>query len=173
MVRALEEGPWTVMGHCLLIKKWQQGLTVTEMEFRMLKFWVQVHNLPIEMLTHKNALVIGSELGRIVRIEEPITDGGLGRSFLRIRIEIDVDNHLVCGFWVPRKNLDKVWANIKYERLADFCYGCGKIGHVVKHCSNYIGDVEETFNDIHKFVPHMRTTQARGVHWSDLRGERE
>ncbi|OMO93814.1 hypothetical protein COLO4_16655 [Corchorus olitorius] len=83
------------------------GMVIEEMDFGSVHFWIQVHNLPIEMITKKNAAIIGANLGRILLIEKPIAVGGLGRSFLRIQIEFDVNKPLICGFWVPRSNMDK------------------------------------------------------------------
>ena len=33
-----------------------------------------------------------------------------------------------------RANREKVWAKVKYEKIAYFCFGCGRLGHVVRFC---------------------------------------
>lgn len=58
----------------------------------------------------------------------------VGRSFMIIRVEIDVEKLFVPGFWVSRRGSGKIWAEVKYEKLADFCYCCGMLGHVMKNC---------------------------------------
>lgn len=30
------------------------------------------------------------------------------------------------------------WATIKYERLSDFYYGCGRLGHTSQHCGEEV-----------------------------------
>ena len=55
------------------------------------------------------------------------------RSFLRVRVAVDVEKSLVSGFWVPRGN-KMVWVEVKYERIADFCFECGRLEHVKKNC---------------------------------------
>ncbi|OMO87082.1 hypothetical protein COLO4_20806 [Corchorus olitorius] len=44
-VRALEEGPWFVKESCMMMKKWQQGLNVSEMDFQTASFWIQIEGL--------------------------------------------------------------------------------------------------------------------------------
>lgn len=33
---------------------------------------------------------------------------------------------------------DESWVNIKYERLSDFCYECGKVGHTTQSCKEKV-----------------------------------
>ena len=47
-------------------------------------------------------------LGKLVRAEDPIWNKGVGRSFLRVRLEMDVNKPLVGVFWVPKVNREKV-----------------------------------------------------------------
>ncbi|OMO50761.1 Zinc finger, CCHC-type [Corchorus capsularis] len=69
---AMENGPWSVFGHSLVLRRWE--------------------------------------------------------------VEIDVKKPLMSGFWVPRVDKERIWAEIRYERLADFCYNCGRLGHIEKNC---------------------------------------
>ncbi|OMO67492.1 reverse transcriptase [Corchorus capsularis] len=97
-------------------------------------------------------------------VEDPISRGGLGRGFLRLRVGLEVSKPLVEGFWVPRQNREKVWAEVKYERLADFCYTCGRIGHVSRKCGEESEAMDE--NGKPRFGPHMRAAPARDVSWN-------
>jgi hypothetical protein len=55
---------------------------------------------------------------------------------LRIRVEIKVDQPLVCG--VPLKESEEEsegkWFDIKYERIPHFCFDCGRLVHSVEGC---------------------------------------
>ncbi|OMO59554.1 reverse transcriptase [Corchorus capsularis] len=59
MEDALANGPWSVMGCYLNIKKWEIGQAMSDLDFSRVDFWLQVHNLPLEMLTCQNAEKIG------------------------------------------------------------------------------------------------------------------
>ena len=57
--RAMDEGPWSIMGNSMVLKRWVKGRAFKEVDFSVIEFNIQVHNLPIKMLTRKNAEVIG------------------------------------------------------------------------------------------------------------------
>lgn len=126
--RALKGGPWSVMGYCMHLKIWTMGCSVEEVDFSNISFWIQIHKLPIELSTNKNAAVIGSKIGDVQRIEDLVGRGGFGRNFLRMKVNFKMRSPLVPGFWVPRKNSESLWVEVKYEKLSDFCYRCGCLG---------------------------------------------
>ncbi|MFQ6666822.1 hypothetical protein Gotur_033040 [Gossypium turneri] len=83
---------------------------------------------------NRNVKLIGSSLGKLIKVDDKVWERGWSRSYLRVRIEIDLKKPLVSGFWVIREGKDKVWAEIKYEKIVDFCFGCGRMGHLVRTC---------------------------------------
>ncbi|XVF74461.1 hypothetical protein PTKIN_Ptkin13bG0112100 [Pterospermum kingtungense] len=62
-VEAIDNGPWSVMGYYLNIKRWDVKVSIKEVDFSEVSFLVQVHKLPLEMLSIRNAKVIGSSIG--------------------------------------------------------------------------------------------------------------
>ncbi|KAL5804505.1 hypothetical protein ACOSQ3_031305 [Xanthoceras sorbifolium] len=81
----------------------------------------------------KVARLIAEELGTIV--DFPIDSKDLWGKFLRIKVSIDITKPLKRGIKMRLANFDSmITVLIKYERLPDFCYGCGLIGHSVREC---------------------------------------
>ncbi|XWS68928.1 hypothetical protein CRYUN_Cryun04dG0135500 [Craigia yunnanensis] len=83
--------------------------------------------------------VIAILRGRLMEVEDPKLVEGGGRGFLRVKVAIKVASPLVDGFWVPRKDKERAWASVRYEKLFDFCFACGKLCHIWK---NYDKEIE-------------------------------
>ena len=62
--------------------------------------------------------------------------------FMRIRVDIPIDKPLRRGGNVVNSDGDKFWVTFKYERLPNFCFLCGILGHDKKHCSGFQGKAE-------------------------------
>ncbi|KAK1647908.1 hypothetical protein QYE76_065713 [Lolium multiflorum] len=58
-------------------------------------------------------------------------------SFLRVRVELDVDKPLRRGVTIfsQRRNATD-WFDVQYENLPHFCFSCGLIGHSSVECKN-------------------------------------
>ncbi|KAJ1439248.1 hypothetical protein SESBI_02619 [Sesbania bispinosa] len=55
MKRIAREAPWNIMGNRLSLQPWTPQMTVDEVKFDQNPFWVQLHGLPLDMMTLKNA----------------------------------------------------------------------------------------------------------------------
>lgn len=64
---------------------------------------------------------------------------GLYRDYVRIKVEIDTTKPRLEGVWYTRRNSSIGRVEVKYERLSNFCLGCGKIGHIER----VISELEE------------------------------
>lgn len=82
--------------------------------FTKIQFWVQSHELGLEKF-----------IGEFIETEGRIED--INRNYMRLKV-------LLAGFWRKNSHRVKTLANIKYERLSDFCYGCGRPGHTTQLC---------------------------------------
>ncbi|KAI9127895.1 hypothetical protein K1719_000888 [Acacia pycnantha] len=81
-----------------------------ELDFSSCPIWIQVHNVLLEALCLENVVMIGGSVG----------EGGFGgRSSVQ---------------WQPDGN--RTWISIRYEKLPNFCYHCGKLGHNNRSCKS-------------------------------------
>ncbi|XVF04024.1 hypothetical protein REPUB_Repub05bG0045000 [Reevesia pubescens] len=68
---------------------------------------------------------------------------GMSKGYMRIRVKFNSSNPRVDGFWVPSRGKSIIWASVKYEKLTNFCYGYGKLGHSHKHCDEFFTSSRE------------------------------
>ncbi|KAI9070664.1 hypothetical protein K1719_047372, partial [Acacia pycnantha] len=111
--RVLKGRPWSIQG-CLLN--------------------LQFHGIPLEAFNDDNAKILGDTVGETVMYEKPKVEGRLGRGFIPCPFPIQLNDPLIPGFWIPRERKNPAWVSVKYERLQEFCYTCGCIGHKDRVC---------------------------------------
>lgn len=131
----MHQAPWNFRGHLLILKTWSPGSTLQEVSLKNSTFNVQIHGLPLDHMTVKNAINLGNALGKLIHVEEDPTFGVAWRKFIRLKVEIDVTYPLKQGFMMPRWGNTETWIALKYERLSDFCHACGRLGHSPIFCS--------------------------------------
>ncbi|PON85093.1 Zinc knuckle CX2CX4HX4C [Trema orientale] len=55
--------------------------------------------------------------------------------FLRVRVKIDILKPLRIGAKVRVGSSGPlIWVDFKYEKIPDFCFYCGRVGHSVNYC---------------------------------------
>ncbi|XP_012837518.1 PREDICTED: uncharacterized protein LOC105958060 [Erythranthe guttata] len=53
---------------------------------------------------------------------------------MRVKVQIDVSQKLKRGMYLHEANGNKVWVTVTYERLPNFCFLCGILGHGAGKC---------------------------------------
>jgi hypothetical protein len=84
--RVLDISPWNINGTPLFLKYWDNVSTYSDIDFSTAAFWVQVHGLPLDMMSEKNARSIGSCLGDLLEIDDAYSGQFCRKSFLMLRL---------------------------------------------------------------------------------------
>lgn len=106
-MRVLKGAPWLVLGQLLSIQPWTPEKSINEVNFDLVPFWVQLHDVQLEAMNANNAARIAATAGLIEEVENPFVNSQLLRSFLRVRVLVNTKAPLTSGVWVPRKNQPK------------------------------------------------------------------
>ena len=96
--RIMDKSPWNVIGHLLSLQWWIPWSSIFEVSCDLVPFWIQAHGVPLEALNTRVASRIGGRLGAFMEVEEPIADTMILRSFLRMRVLLDIKQPLTTGF---------------------------------------------------------------------------
>jgi hypothetical protein len=141
----MRNGPWSFDRNLLILDFVSGDEQPAELELNRVSFWFRIYELPLKMRTDAMAKKIGDLVGTFEDVDQ--RDGCRYGKFLRVKSSIDLRKPLKRGTVVHYQDRNlKVY--FKYERLPNFCYVCGRIGHQIRDCDE-IGDKEgESYEDI-------------------------
>ncbi|KAK3037272.1 hypothetical protein RJ639_029684 [Escallonia herrerae] len=134
--RILDSRPWSISGSHMVVRDWPPDLTLKEIDFNLSPFWVRICGLPPNQMTKLNAEKIAKKVGVLKEID--FTENGKisWLKFLWLRVEIDIRKPLFTGFNRSKDPLRMSWVQLQFERLPDFCFNCGRLGHVGRSCQD-------------------------------------
>lgn len=160
-MRIQSGGPWCFDRSIVLLESPSSVDIPEKMKFEKATFWIQFHNVPVAYRTEQTARILGSRVGKVLNIGTNDADECWGR-FLRVRVQVNVAEPLCRCLSITVEGSKQVWVTIRYERLPDFCYHCGLIGHVAAECSEE--EKEESYESGHQtelkpFGPWMKADE--------------
>ncbi|KAK2662577.1 hypothetical protein Ddye_001151 [Dipteronia dyeriana] len=105
------------------------------MAFNQVDLWVQIHNFPIICMNRRTVKWLIDQI-RVV-IEIPIDSKECWGKFIIVKVQVDFSGPLTRWLRLKLDSSDNiVVVALKYERLPEFCYACGKIGHGFREYPN-------------------------------------
>ncbi|CAN0899344.1 hypothetical protein LINGRAHAP2_LOCUS20222 [Linum grandiflorum] len=126
--RALTGGPWTILGHYLVVFAWDPTFRVSDDLPQKMVVWIRFPRLPYQYY-HQDVLVgLGNLVGKFVRNDNR-TQSSVRGKFAKIAVELNLAEPAPKGVFV-----DGVWQVIEYENLPSFCRKCGRFGHENDEC---------------------------------------
>ncbi|KAK9997197.1 hypothetical protein SO802_021883 [Lithocarpus litseifolius] len=134
--RILKGGPWTFDNQLLMLKRWQKGMSASNVKLDHASLWVQIWGALFDMSSPQVAAVVGGKLGILEEVEKRRRQDDQNY-FIRVRVALPISKPLRRGSYLAGSEGDRVWATFKYERLALFCHYCGCLGHDIRHCAGY------------------------------------
>lgn len=129
--RVIEGRPWIYDKAIILFDKPKGDRGIHELEFRYVEFWVHFHNLPVVCLNRKYAKALTKSIGTFVKMVEDGEEDRVWGETLRVKVRMEVNKPLRRGTKVKVGSMaEERWTPITIEKLPDFYYQCGRLGHM-------------------------------------------
>ncbi|TXG69259.1 hypothetical protein EZV62_004194 [Acer yangbiense] len=133
--RVWQRGPWHFDKSLIVLEMPEGTGEIAKLRFNKADFWVQIHDIPIMCMNRRSAKWLAEQIGEVIEIPSESRD--CWGKFLRVKVRIDISRPLKR--WL-RLSLDKsgnvVVVGLKYERMPEFCFACGRVGHGINECSD-------------------------------------
>lgn len=84
---------------------------MTQVDFKKVQFWVQIHDLGPEKFSRESAQIIGDKIGAFIETDQEVEN--VHKTCIRMKVEVNIDNPLMSGFWWTNSKGVEQWANIK------------------------------------------------------------
>uniref|UniRef100_A0A803LK12 CCHC-type domain-containing protein n=1 Tax=Chenopodium quinoa TaxID=63459 RepID=A0A803LK12_CHEQI len=151
-MRVLDGRPWTFDKQILLLKAMEGDEQPSEVVFENCPFWVRVLDVQFGRRNEAFAREVGDAMGGFLEYDE---EDPLGwNEFMRIKVMLDITKPLRRGIKVATGPSMSKWVSFKYERLGDFRYFCGRLGHLDKDCLEQ-EKVDEERSLVFQYGPFM------------------
>lgn len=117
----------------VLLRKLETGEDPGSVKMDHCEFYVHMKGLPLPFCHGRIAVHIGNSMGKFIDFDEEDHKHNWG-AILRVRVSIDITQPLQRVMNIEGPNNQSLQVTFSYERLPNFCYYCGMLGHLVKDC---------------------------------------
>ncbi|KAH9647987.1 hypothetical protein KPL70_025411 [Citrus sinensis] len=134
--RVLKGGPWH-FDRPLIVLAEPKGIgEVAKQSFTHTSFLVQIRNVPLACMDKDFLWDLGRKIGSVEEVQTDDNGDCIGE-YARIRVSINITQPLERILFLKQEGETDIPMPVVYERLLDFCYFCGIIGHQYKECGKY------------------------------------
>ncbi|MBA0778000.1 hypothetical protein Gotri_005936 [Gossypium trilobum] len=128
IARVLVGTPWFFNNHMFILQRIRYGENPAVLVLNFTEFWIQVHELPPGLMSESMAKQLGNFCGKFLEYDTVIPFLGQ-KTYMRIRVCFDVSAPLKHKKKIQIGKAMIVYARFKYEKLSQFYFICGKLGH--------------------------------------------
>lgn len=132
-LKKVQDGcPLSFNRYLFCLTSFNHNLAPQYIPFNKELFWVQLHQLPLEMMNWKYGEFMGEFVGEVEEVDVDKDGVGLGPS-LKVRVWIDITKPLMRGYLITLEDQPH-WIHLKNERLPNFYFKSGTIKHAKLGC---------------------------------------
>ena len=134
--RVMEGKPWLFRGAAIVMEEYDGYLNVKMYKLDRIPILTRIHGV-LELLMRKKDLAekVARKVGEIITFV--VIEGKINSTpFLHLRIWLDLKKPLVHV--VPITLKERLMCLVQYEKVPNFCFFCGCLGHEVTGCGDGI-----------------------------------
>ncbi|KAL0456756.1 UNVERIFIED_CONTAM: hypothetical protein Slati_1014800 [Sesamum latifolium] len=131
--RVLDRCPWSYDKNLLVLAPVDAAEDPTAVDLTWCEFHIHIHGLSLRKMTKEVAAFIGNRLGKFKEVEAD-DNGEVWGSSVRIPVALDMTKALKRALKIRTVMGDEHLISFTYERLPNFCYLCGCLGHQSRQC---------------------------------------
>ncbi|KAL0349644.1 UNVERIFIED_CONTAM: hypothetical protein Sradi_4113600 [Sesamum radiatum] len=161
--RMLERCPYAFDKNLLVLAPVEAEDDPNLMDLNWCKFHIHIHGLPLGKITQEIVVFIGNRLEKFKEVDLDRNGEVLGSSIC-IRVALDIAKPLKRALKLHTVLGDDHLIFFTYERLQNFCYLCGCLGHLLRQCELQF---QEGFCDPGANLPYgkwLRATPSLNSH---------
>ena len=119
----LKRGLWFIGDNFLSIRPWEPFFKPYSTDVSLIAIWIRLNGLPIELYEAGVLKQLGGAIGRVLRIDTPMTMEVRGK-YARLCVQIDVNKPLINTILIG-------WFEqaVVYEGIQKLCFSYGRISH--------------------------------------------
>ncbi|KAL4341497.1 hypothetical protein GQ457_08G031700 [Hibiscus cannabinus] len=140
----LKRGPWVFNDDWFAILPLNPLFSIDEYFFTTMVIWVRILRVPIGLMSEFLGRSLGACIGSVMGTDTRIIDGNM-EEFMRVRVNIDVSKPLRRCVTLGGCGTKPRLCPLQYEKLPNFCHGCGLLGHLVIDCPRQPYDPQVKF----------------------------
>ncbi|KAL0433422.1 UNVERIFIED_CONTAM: hypothetical protein Slati_2676500 [Sesamum latifolium] len=129
--RAQEGCPWSFEKNILILKPIGELENPMHVALDDCDFYTHVHDLPLSMMNLGMTTLISNRFGSFRDLESDDTGCSWGAT-MRIWVSLNVHQPLKRALKLRSPTGKELVGRFTYERLPNFCYLCGRLGHIDK-----------------------------------------
>lgn len=136
MLKVQLEGPWAYRGDIIATRPVASHEDLSPDLITQADVWVQFFNLPFNSLTDDGLYIMAREVG--IPISAPIRSFVNGRAFVKFKITINLNAAILDKVTMGHPTLGDITAYCTYEKACHICIFCGRLGHEMAQCQEYL-----------------------------------
>ncbi|KAK9032010.1 hypothetical protein V6N11_056295 [Hibiscus sabdariffa] len=138
----LKRRPWASHDEFFSIMSYNPAWRIEEYDFQLMTIWIRVYRLPLRAMTRDMGIRLGGCVGKVLGVDHRVEGGNMG-DFLRILVQVDIRKPLRrCVLLGDSAGKEASPRPLCYERLPEFCYFCGLVGHSLSSCTAKPADLD-------------------------------